>query len=65
MMIKNFKVMRLLKINNNKFYELLHIKKLLMGVIPAQVAGVKKIYATVPCPNNEIDPLVLDLDNRK
>ena len=31
----------------------------LMGVIPAQVAGVKKIYATVPCPNNEIDPLVL------
>ena len=31
----------------------------LMGVIPAQVAGVKKIFATVPCPNNEIDPLVL------
>ena len=31
----------------------------LMGIIPAQVAGVKKIFATVPCPNNEIDPLVL------
>ena len=31
----------------------------LMGVIPAQVAGVKNIFATVPCPNNEIDPLVL------
>ena len=31
----------------------------LMGVIPAQVAGIKKISATVPCPNNQIDPLVL------
>ncbi len=31
----------------------------LMGVIPAQIAGVKKIFATVPCRNNEIDPLVL------
>ena len=30
-----------------------------MGVIPAQIAGVKKIFATVPCRNNEIDPLVL------
>ena len=30
-----------------------------MGVIPAQVAGIKKISATVPCPNNQIDPLVL------
>ena len=31
----------------------------LMGVIPAKIAGVKNIVATVPCPNNEIDPLVL------
>ena len=31
----------------------------LMGVIPAKIAGVKNISATVPCSNNEIDPLVL------
>ena len=31
----------------------------LMGVIPAKIAGVSNIVATVPCPNNEIDPLVL------
>ena len=31
----------------------------LMGVIPAKIAGVKNISATVPCPENEIDPLVL------
>ena len=30
-----------------------------MGVIPAKIAGVRNIVATVPCPNNEIDPLVL------
>ncbi len=31
----------------------------LMGVIPAKIAGVKSISATVPCPENEINPLVL------
>ena len=31
----------------------------LMNAIPAKVAGVPKIYMCVPCPNGEVNPLVL------
>lgn len=31
----------------------------LMNAIPAKVAGVPKIFMAVPCPNGEINPLVL------
>jgi histidinol dehydrogenase len=31
---------------------------LVMGVVPAQIAGVKEIYATTPCHNGRINPYI-------
>ncbi|MCX8022528.1 MAG: histidinol dehydrogenase [Syntrophorhabdaceae bacterium] len=33
---------------------------LIMGVVPARIAGVKKIYVTTPCINGEINPYVAE-----